>query len=186
MDQSLTCSNSACNQSRDEVRCEDFTSLLLPLRTAGRTCFGSVQEAVHNYMPDEKIELAEVCSRCGRNWGYTKTHKFVDFPRVLVVYLNRWAGHEISNAILHSIEASRTLSFRGTNYTLCASVCHLGARPDSGHYVTVARHPTEFGDDWWLYDDSRCSLATPEQVSTMCTYKSFGAMQCYVCVYEKA
>ena len=171
MDQSLTCNNPACHHSR-EIAGENFASLSLPLHTAEGQSFSTVQEAVDDYMPDEEVELDEAC-RCGANVGYTKKHTFVAFPRVLVVYLNRWAGHQASDAVLHSIVANRTLLFRGTFYRLCATVCHLGDRPDSGHYVTVARHPTDLGE-WWLYDDSRCSMATPEQISTMCTYAFWG------------
>ena len=182
MDQVLTCNNTACKHPR-ETTSEYYGSLTLPLRTAGGEVFGSVQEAVDKYMPDETVALDEIC-QCGRNDGYTKTHSFIVFPKVLVVFLNRWAGHHRADAVLHSIKASPTLSFRGTFYRLCASVCHLGPNPNSGHYVTVARHPTELGD-WWLYDDSRLSLATPEQVTTMCIYDFWGPMQCYVLMYER-
>ena len=183
MNPSRKCKNPACNSPPVHMAGEYVNPLSLPLRNSAGVSFGSVQAAVDAYMPDETVTLDEVC-QCGVKCGYTKTNKVVVFPKVLVVFLNRWTGHERSDAILQSIHASPTLIFRGTFYRLCASVCHLGSSPNSGHYVTVARHPTENGD-WWLYDDPCCSRATPEQVATMCKYKGWGAMQCYVLLYER-
>ena len=106
------------------------------------------------------------------------------FPRVLILSLNRWAGFGANNAILHSIEANQALVFKDHRYQLCAVVCHLGASPHGGNYVTVARHPTQHGE-WWFYDDERRVIATQEQVSTVCTYRHWGAMQSYILLYER-
>ena len=182
MNQSLICTNADCKLARPSEG-EAFASMQLPLLTMDGTSLRSVQEAVDAYMPDETVTLEEYCLRCGST-TFTKTHKIIAFPRVLLVYLNRWAGHHVEDAILHSIDANRTLNVQGHNYQLCAAVCHLGPSPHAGHYITVARHATNHGL-WWLYDDDQRVLARDEQVSTLCDYGLLGPMQCYVLFYER-
>ena len=72
-------------------------------------------------------------------------------------------------------------------YNLCAVVIHLGATPQSGHDVAVARHPTSHGE-WWLYDDDRRIIADDEYVTTSCAnYRGvYGQMQSYIVIYGRA
>ena len=179
----LTCTRSTCKHVRPTAG-EDFTSLPLPLLNADGLCVKSVQEALDGYMPDVTVTLADGCGLCGHSVEFKKSHEIARFPRVLLLNLNRWTGHGIDEAIVHSIEANRSLRFRNQSYDLCATVCHLGPAPDSGHYIAVARHPTSHGV-WWLYDDSRRVIATDAQVSSLCSYRGWGPMQCYVLLYER-
>ena len=181
MEQSLTCVNPICQHVRQTG--EAFASLQLPLRTPEGVSFQTVQAAVDGYMPDETVQ-AEQCAKCQSTGGFRKVHRILLFPQVLVMYLNRWTSHLVSDAILESIEATQTLNFRGQLYQLRACVCHHGRTPHSGHYVTVARHVVRDGE-WWLYDDARCMPATAAQVSTVCSYGAWGPLQCYVLLYER-
>ena len=180
MDQFLECTNLACKHSRP-TEGERFASLQLPLRTLEGVCVQSVQEAVDAYMPPEIVHIREPCAHCGST-EFLKTHAVVHWPKVLIIFLNRWDGH--GAAIIHSIEASTTLNFKGAAYNLCATVCHLGPAPDAGHYVALAWHATNHGE-WWLYDDARRTIATDQQVTTLCGYRHWGPMQCYVLIYER-
>ena len=186
LDQSLICTNPICHQSRP-TEGENFSSLQLPLRDPSGNLVTTVQAALDAHMPDEAVHLDECCPMCQAetDLNFVKTHLVTQFPRVLILSLNRWAGVGATNAILHSIEANRVLVFKDHRYQLCAVVCHLGGSPNSGHYVTVARHPTHHGE-WWLYDDWRRVIATDEQVSTVCTYRGSGAMQSYILLYERS
>ena len=110
-----------------------------------------------------------------------------------MVSLVRWVNHfEEVIALLHPVEATENLRFRGVRYDLCAVVVHLGDSPNSGHYMIVARHRTGDAETpgiahhWWLYDDSRRVMATPEQVATTCNYQGWKTMQSYVLLYELA
>jgi len=67
---------------------------------------------------------------------------------------------------------------------LCPCFSHLGDSPHGGHYVAVVRHVTSHGE-WWLYDDDRRVIAKDEEVSTMCSYRSWGRMQSYILVCER-
>jgi len=190
MDQSLTCTNLEC-QHRRLSEGEPFTSLQLPLQNEHGVLLHTVQDAVAAYMPDEMVHLDERCSRCAAascaaasDFNFWKTHSVTEFPRVLVISLNRWAGFRQEDALLHPIEVSTTLNFKGCQYGLCACVSHLGDSPHGGHYVAVARHVTSHGE-WWLYDDDRRVIAKDEQVSTMCSYRGWGSMQSYILVYER-
>ena len=180
---SLSCTNPACGHKRPTTG-ECFTSLQLPLLAPTGLCVQSVQEALDGFLPDETVQLDECCARCGHSGQFLKTHEMTCFPEVLIVGLNRWTEPGVENAVLHSIEASRSVRLKDRSYSLCASVCHLGPNPNSGHYVAVTRHPTRTGE-WWLYDDAHRDLATDEQVSTLCSYGPWGPMQCYVLVYER-
>ena len=98
--------------------------------------------------------------------------------------LNRWANGHSEGGLLHPVAASRELRLREVQYTLCATVVHLGDSLRSGRYIALARHRTKDAD-WWLYDDVRRTIATPEQVATTCAYQGMGPMQSYVLFYER-
>ncbi len=183
MDQFLECLSATCRHKRP-TEGEDFHSLQLPLRSGEGMVMQSVQEAVDSHMPAETVDLREPCPRCNTGNRFRKTHEVTSFPRVLVIYLNRWTGHRLEDAILQPIYANALIRFKGKTYAMCAVVSHLGPSPRGGHYVAVTRHTTGHGQ-WWLYDDDRRVIATDEQVSTLCTYQHWGAMQSYVLMYER-
>ena len=183
MAQSLLCKVAGCGHSRPSEG-EAFGSLQLPLRTVTGGFVKHVQEALDAYMPDETVELAEVCSECMNKTDYVKKCQVTCFPEVLVIYLNRWSGEGVEGALLCPIQVSKIVHFRKQAYTLCGAVSHLGPSPFSGHYIAVTRHATNTGE-WWLYDDEHRMQATEAQVSTMCSYGSWGPMQSYILVYER-
>ena len=186
LEQFLTCTNPNCHHMRP-TEGENFSSLQLPLRDVSGILVTTVQAALDAHMPTETVHLDECCPMCQAetDLNFNKTHRVTQFPRVLILSLNRWAGFGANNAILHCIEANQALVFKDHRYQLCAVVCHLGATPHGGHYVTVARHPTQHGE-WWFYDDERRVIATQEQVSTVCAYRHWSAMQSYILLYERS
>ena len=174
-DAQLRCCNSACRHARPTAG-EDFTSLQLPPVDAK-----SVQAALDMFEPNEVVKLKQVCEKCGEGW-FEKLYDLTHFPRVLIISLNRWDANR--NAILYSIEANRSIRFRNQFYDLCATVCHIGRSPQEGHYITIARHPISCGE-WWFYDDASRSLASDQQVSTLCENTYNEPLKSYILIYER-
>ena len=182
MDQFLECTNPGCGHVRATTG-ESFSSVQLPLKNIAGGVVRTVQEALDAYMPREQVSLDEPCHGCHQVQNYWKTHKVTRFRQVLMVSLNRWAHVGVESAILHPVEASELLHFKERHYRLCSVVCHLGPAPSAGHYIAVSRHATNHGE-WWLYDDERRVIATPEQISTIGSYGDAGPVQSYVLFYE--
>ena len=89
------------------------------------------------------VHAVESASRHGRpTWLYT------DFPRVLVIGLKRWVAGGAA-AVLDPIEATQSVQLMEHEYNLCAVVVHVGSTPNTGHYITIARHQTNEGT-WWM------------------------------------
>ena len=90
-----------------------------------------------------------------------------------------------SHGVNHPVEATQVLDFQGHTYDLCSVVAHLGETVNAGHYVTIAKHATANGS-WWIYDDSDCRAATPEQVAANSVYaRTRQLLKSYVLFYEK-
>ena len=183
MQQTMQCIHPTCRHVHESVE-EKFHSLHVPVRTEGGELLHSVQAALDAHMPSSLVGYDMICGGCGGigpQWH--KVDNSTSLPRVLLVTLVRWANHFDEAALLHPVEATEHIDFRGGRFSLCAVVVHLGASPKSGHYITVARHRTRDAV-WWLYDDERRIIATPEEVATTCEYRSHGQMQSYVLLYE--
>jgi ubiquitin C-terminal hydrolase len=108
-------------------------------------------------------------------------------PPVLLLQLNRWNTAHASGALLHSVEANEIVTFHAQTYILQSVVVHLGDRPNSGHYIALARHATDHGT-WWLYDDARRVIARPDQIRTTALYpwwRGLVQMKSYVLFYTR-
>ena len=145
----------------------------------------AIQKALDAYMPRELVELTcadseSRCRRCGciRLW---KEHVVSSHPAVLMVAFNRWT--DAQHPLLHPIHISEDVVFHARRYYLRSVVIHLGASAQVGHYVAVVKHATGHGN-WWFYDDARRVQALPEQISTLCSYRHYGAMHSYIALYE--
>ena len=115
---------------------------------------------------------------------FTKHHRSVRAPPVLIVSLNRSEGlgaHGQPVTLLHAVEATENVDFAGASYRMKSVICHLGPSPNSGHYITVARH----GETWWLFDDKIIIPAMGAQISTQSSYGQWGQMQSYILFYER-
>ena len=183
MQQTLRCLRPECQYIHRSAT-EKFRSLYVPLISGAGELFHNVQTAVDAYQPSTLVTYDMHCAKCqlfGQHWG--AAHEFIDFPRVLVVALNRWAAHEDDGMIQHPVEATDHLEFRGVLYELYATVVHLGDSPKSGHYITIARHRTSDAA-WWVYNDRVRVIATEEQRRTTCFYEG-QQMKSYALLYEK-
>ena len=108
-------------------------------------------------------------------------------PPVLRLQLNRWNSADASGALLHPVEANEIVTFHGQAYVLQSVVVHLGDRPNSGHYIAIARHATDHGT-LWLYDDARRVIASPDQIRTTALYpmgRDYLQMKAYVLFYTR-
>ena len=104
---------------------------------------------------------------------------------MLLIQLNRWNRAHADGALLHPVEANEIVYFHTQPYVLQSVVVHLGERPNSGHYIALARHETNHGT-WWLYDDARCVIATLDQIRTTALYpwgRGHVQMKSYVLFY---
>ena len=99
--------------------------------------------------------------------------------------LTRWSTHENDGMIWHPVEATEHREIRGFHYDLYAAVVHLGNTPQSGHYITIARHRTRDAE-WWIYNDAVRLIATEDERRTTCIYGPTGQqMKSYAFLYEK-
>ena len=189
MDQTLHCRRPGCHGMQPSTG-EDFVLLPVPLKLASGHLCTDVQDALNEYMPDETAEsnFAWRCPSCSTTSPPPlKRQRPSSLPKVLVIQLNRWSSAHAAGALLHPVEANATIQFHGITYDLQSVVVHLGATPDSGHYITVARHETNNGN-WWVYDDSRRVHADDAQITTLAMY-SFGGgmaqMKSYILFYSR-
>ena len=144
-----------------------------PLRT--------VQAAVDAYSEPALVQCDSApCTECGCD-TFWKAETVTVFPEVLILCLNRWA--DPTAPLLHPVEVTDSITFRGVEYNLRSVLAHLGSSADGGHDITVAKHTTANGT-WWLYDDEWRKEATPNQRTTLCKY-GHREMKSYVVIYEK-
>jgi ubiquitin C-terminal hydrolase len=187
--QFLKCTNGSCSGEVPSTT-ENFQWLNLSVRTESgqsHTCAQGALNAMHLETVVEGLKnICPVCNRGGaldkQDWG--KQYRVIEYPEVLTLVLNRW--NTLHGASLHTVKANEVIYFQGRRYALASTVCHLGATPDGGHYIAVARQGPAPGE-WFVYDDERCSRASPMQISTeSMDYEHWGNMQSYILMYTKA
>ena len=119
MEQYMVCCN--CRNQRYSGK-EPMKLLPLPLRTLEGYLCTTVQEALDAYMPPVEVELTQPCERCSQDefmqHRFTKHHRFVRAPPVLIVSLNRWEGlgaHGRPVTLLHAVKATENVDFAGAS-----------------------------------------------------------------------
>ena len=189
MEQTLHCRRANCFGVMPSEG-EDFTTLTLPLQLLDGSVCTDVQSALDAYMPDEpaESEFRWTCPKCQATApSPMKRQRPSSLPQVLMIQLNRWNSIGDVGALLHPVEANETIRFHADAYVLDSVFVHLGDNVNSGHYVAIARHGTNHGT-WWLYDDARRVIATPDQISTTALYRSgrgYEQMKSYVLFYSR-
>ena len=189
MEQTLHCTSESC-RGMEQSTGEDFTSLALPLQLLDGSVCTDVQSALDGYMPDEAAEerFRWTCPVCAATAPPPlKRQRPSRLPSVLLIQLNRWNRAHAGGALLHPVEANEIVYFHTQPYVLQSVVVHLGERPNSGHYIALARHETNHAM-WWLYDDARCVIATPDQIRTTALYpwgRGHVQMKSYVLFYSQ-
>ena len=160
-------------------------TLMLPVTTRGNPSlpFGDVLQALnYRFQVEERVQWAETCAHCAHQDNiFLRTETFHSTPDVLCVVLMRWtqlAGTLAMHA--HRVDPTGDLLLRDQVYCFKSAVVHLGASPDSGDYIAVAKH----GDHWHLYDDVVRSRALDAQISTSTMYNGL-PMKTYILFYER-
>lgn len=115
-----------------------------------------------------KVEMLARSNKfhCGTCHALTEAHKHIrikKLPRVLIVQLKRFKFVEELNRftkLSHRIAYPRWLRIPNASadaaqperlYALTAVVLHLGASPNSGHYLTIVRRAAS--TQWLVFDD---------------------------------
>ena len=107
--------------------------------------------------------------QCGgaTDWDHEVTRTWVELPQVLCAHVLRFNNNNekiISDE--SNVVAPQTTQFNGGTYELRAVVKHRGQRADSGHYVCFAHmRRLGHGADWWMFDDERVSVSTPDMAT---------------------
>ena len=102
-------------------------------------------------------------------------------PQVLCLTLSRW--RQLADGVrtyAHTAAPEEVLLFGQSSYQIASIVVHLGASPDEGHYLTLAKHNSL----WHAYDDSTRRGATKAEAQTSAKYDKM-PMKSYVVLYER-
>ena len=168
---SLHCT--VCNNGTREIEPEWFGNVVVQLKNERNQTVANVQEALDGYMPPEVMDrnFNWTCPNCRSNEAPVKIHNIEHTPVVLFVLLCRWTHAHDAGAILDKVQVNEEVTFHGERYKLRSSVLHIGRSPLSGHYVSVARHETRYGE-WWYYNDEMRRAARPGEIQSSKQEKS--------------
>ena len=175
----LACANPRCSYQRDAAE-EKFNTIIVQIRNEDGQPVQDVQEAVAAYMLPETQEASFHwhCPSCGSTAPPRKEHHVDQTPVILLVQLCRWQTAHAEGAILDAVHVNERIDFQGVSYRLSSSIMHQGTNPNSGHYLTCARHETA-DNAWFYYNDERRRFASPGERESTKDDKS------YILFYER-
>ena len=171
-----------CFASSPVAGVENFTTLTIEIAKKH-----SLQDAVHSFVRTQESVATSgwVCPHCVRIRPVKKQNNITEFPKTLLIQLNRFATNFQEGAeeaqqdyLKHHVECEETVNIQGQCYRLRAKVYHLGGSFAVGHYYTVCRHELPQGR-WWYYNDTQRRLARP-------TDNDPPHARVYLCLYERA
>ena len=155
---------------------ENFHGLQLPIVTDAGAPIVTVAAAVEHYFAAHLAEEALIfrCGHCSSEDTPLQCRSCTLEPTVLFVTLRRTDTHRGQQGVYHRVVPSETLQLGDATYTLFSVIQHQGPSIHAGHYTCLARYP-DAEQPWWKYDDATLTAATPDQLLTSETQRSYVA-----------
>ena len=172
-----------CNQSRS-LEPTPFLHLDLPIVAEGMP-ITSMQEALAKYLATESMDGIE-CSNCNSRTRTCQSRVISMGASVMAIHLKRfdfsgmppgthvgqWRGRKLFHRVAFPPILEVPIGDQGLKitYALYALIVHIGAAPNSGHYIAYI----QVANQWWKFDCLKGSngmlpeadRARPDKVST--------------------
>ncbi len=128
--------------------CRHTNALVEPFRTLSVAVAENFDQAICQFF--ENVDVASTCDQCDDNVSKkaVRVLRVKRWPKYLVVHWKRF-----NNAGAKDMTRMKTpLAWKTDNvqYSMTATVQHLGASANSGHYTACAKHDNQ----WFLCNDS--------------------------------
>ena len=191
LEKCVGCHEFLCGKERSSFQCqhcgyrrslqvENFQTIQLPILD-----MNSVQEALNAYLSrttitDDAQDWCCLTTNCLDNALAEDSPLHVSciesWPKVLVLSLKRWTGHDA--VLAHKVFIDKVLTTETCTYDLCSLATHIGPRPESGHYMAYRRDAFGFVK----LDDHNVAEVLPAQEDYFVTVP---AEKVYVLFYVK-
>ena len=130
------------------------------------------------FCSNETIEKEWKCSKCKEKVNITKKFSLFYLPKLLIICLKRFKGYskngEHIEFPLENLDMGKYICENGpdkdySKYDLFAVSQHYGGT-GGGHYTAICKN---VDGNWYHYNDSSASRASPDNVVTSAAYVLF-------------